>query len=118
MNRQLWERLPGIYEPRILGGGGSEESTVKAFKSTEGISLQSLNSRRNKQGKANKWDDCIGWKIDDVYTYRKVVEGNVGGSVRWRCSNGEKGGSKQLWCAVGRIGISWKENVGVSVRWR
>jgi hypothetical protein len=91
---------------------------VKAFKSTEGISLQSSNSKRKKQGKANKWDDCIGWKIDDDYTYRKVVEGNAGGSVRWRHSNGERGGSKQLWCAVGWIRISWNENVGVSVRWR
>jgi hypothetical protein len=80
--------------------------------------LQSLNSRRKKQGKASKWDDCMVWKIDDEYAYMKVVEGNAGGSVRWRCSNGEKGGSKQLWCAVGRIGKIWKENVGVSVRWR
>jgi hypothetical protein len=118
LNRQLWERLSGIYEPRILGGGGSEESAVKAFKVIEGISLQSSNSKRKKQCKANKWDDCFGWKFVEDYTYRKVVEGNAGGSVRWRQCNGEKGGSKQLWYAVGRTGISWKENVGVPVRWR
>ncbi len=46
------------------------------------------------------------------------MEGNAGGSVRWRQCNVEKGGSKRLWYVVGRTGISWKENVGVPVRWR